>query len=321
MGFGSHVVETPVTACVPAGHETPPGAGADGTGVGAAAIGAGARRRTAIRLRAERSPAFRATAVKRFFPIFRGTRMRHRRPVTIAKRPATRTRAPGVTRPRITTEDALTTFLYFLTIKPTGRCCDARAGTAPVAVTVEGATSSSPPPHPAIAANAMTSIGTVVTTRTRACRRFRAVAQHDTTAPAVLRPIPAFVGCTRWTAYRRLGRMRAPVAPPMVATPNQSDSGLMVCTYGVRPRRGALTERERLVLMASWRCVDRGGGSVARFAAVLAAVVIAAVCVPASASAAPTCNARAAAQLEKRLPVTPYNVGRRIVTAAMGISP
>lgn len=64
--------------------------------------------------------------------------------------------------------------------------------------------------------------------------------------------------------------------------------------------------------MASSPWVDPGRESVVRFAAVLAAVVIAAACVPASAPAAPTCNARAAAQLEKRLPVTPYNVGRRI---------
>ncbi|MBA3329137.1 MAG: hypothetical protein H0T43_12635 [Solirubrobacterales bacterium] len=32
----------------------------------------------------------------------------------------------------------------------------------------------------------------------------------------------------------------------------------------------------------------------------------------ANASAAPACNGRAAANLEKRLPVTPYNLGRRI---------
>jgi len=42
------------------------------------------------------------------------------------------------------------------------------------------------------------------------------------------------------------------------------------------------------------------------------ALVIAGGILPSSATAAPTCNARAAAQLEKRLPVTPYNLGRRL---------
>lgn len=98
-----------------------------------------------------------------------------------------------------------------------------------------------------------------------------------------------------------------------VAARNQLDTGLLACTYTFHRSPVRLTTEDgRLREMIASRSHDPGRETGARFAALLATLAIGAACAPASASASPICNARAAAQLEKRLPVTPYNAGRRI---------